>query len=87
MARYLELENYRNNWLRIGFCESELEEGGNERFLDAMVLWGPEDTIRKGLQAHLDAGATHIAIQPIDPRGRATPDWRALKTFAPESWG
>ncbi|PPR35416.1 MAG: hypothetical protein CFH36_00998 [Alphaproteobacteria bacterium MarineAlpha9_Bin6] len=87
MARYLELENYRNSWLRIGFSESELEGGGNERFLDSMVLWGSEDTIRRGLQAHLDAGASHIAIQPIDPGGNATPDWHALKTFAPESWG
>ena len=87
MARYLAMPNYRNNWLRIGFSESELEGGGNERFLDSMVLWGSEDTIRRGLQAHVDAGATQIVIQPLDPEGKPTPDWNALKTFRPESWG
>ena len=86
MARYLALPNYRNNWLRIGFSESELEGGGNERFLDAMVLWGSEDTIRRGLQAHIDAGATQLVIQPLDPAGGPGPDWNALKTFRPESW-
>lgn len=87
MARYLALPNYRNNWLRIGFTESELEGGGNERFLDSMVLWGSEDTIRKGLHAHIDAGASQLVIQPLDPGGKPTPDWNALKALRPESWG
>ena len=86
MERYLALENYRNHWFRIGFSKNELVTGGNERFLDSMVLWGSEDTIREGLQAHFDAGATHVAIQALDPAGKATPDWNALETFAPESW-
>mgnify|MGYP001162308713 FL=1 len=86
MARYLAMPNYRNNWLRIGFSERELEGGGNERFLDAMVLWGSEDNIRRGLQAHIEAGATQLVIQPLDPIGKSTPDWNALKTFRPETW-
>ena len=86
MARYLAMPNYRNNWLRIGFSERELEGGGNERFLDAMVLWGSEDNIRRGLQAHIEAGATQLVIQPLDPIGKPTPDWNALKTFRPETW-
>ena len=86
MARYLAMPNYRDNWLRIGFSESELEGGGNERFLDSMVLWGSEDTIRGGLQAHIDAGATQLVIQPLDPEGKPVPDWNALKTFRPETW-
>lgn len=87
MARYLAMPNYRNNWLRIGFSESELAGGGNERFLDAMVLWGSEDTIRRGLQAHFDAGATHVAIQPLNPSGGPEVDWNALRAFAPATWG
>ena len=86
MARYLAMPNYCNNWLRIGFSERELEGGGNERFLDAMVLWGSEDNIRRGLQAHIEAGATQLVIQPLDPSGKSTPDWNALKTFRPETW-
>ena len=86
MARYLAMPNYRNNWLRLGFSESELGGGGNERFLDSMVLWGSEGAIREKLQAHLDAGATHIAIQPLNPSGGPEVDWKALRAFAPETW-
>ena len=45
------LPNYRNSWLRQGFTEAELADGsGYDRFIDAMVLWGDADTIRRGLQ-------------------------------------
>ena len=86
MARYMMLDNYRNIWLRIGFTERDLEDGGSARFLDSMVLWGSEDKIRKNLQAHFDAGATHIAIQTLNPEKKSTPDLNALARFAPESW-
>ncbi len=86
MARYLALDNYRSHWLRIGFSERELSAGGNERFLDSMVLWGSEKTIREGLQAHFKAGATHVAIQALDPAGTVMPDWEAFETFAPGTW-
>lgn len=83
MARYMGLPNYYNNWLRSGFTEDELANGGNERFLDAMVAWGTEADIRARLDAHVAAGATHVCIQPLDPDGKPTPDWNALEAFAP----
>ena len=58
LHRYMTLTNYRNNWLRIGFTEADLDDGGSDRFIDAMVLWGDAKTIARGLRAHLDAGAT-----------------------------
>ena len=73
LARYLTLPNYRNNWLRLGFTEAELADGGNDRFIDAMVLWGDAATVKKGLQAHFAAGATHVCIQPVHAEG----DWPA----------
>jgi probable F420-dependent oxidoreductase len=36
LSRYMVLDNYRNNWLRIGFSEAELANGGSDRFIDAM---------------------------------------------------
>jgi probable F420-dependent oxidoreductase len=87
MARYVALNNYRSNWLRLGFSDNELEGGGNQRFLDKMVLWGSEESIRQGLQDHFDAGATHVAIQSLDPAGGTGPDWKALEAFSPDSWG
>ncbi len=45
MALYMPLPNYRNNWLRLGFTESDLGDGGSDRFLDAMGLgWSVNDS-------------------------------------------
>jgi len=44
LERYLPLVNYRNNWFSLGFTEDDLEHGGSDRFLDAMVVWGNEQT-------------------------------------------
>src|ERR1700743_3410841 len=33
LHRYMAMTNYRNNWLRIGFTERDLAEGGSDRFL------------------------------------------------------
>jgi probable F420-dependent oxidoreductase len=65
LKRYMTLPNYRDNWLRIGFTEAELADGGSDRFIDAMVLWGDSATIAMGLSAHLEAGADQVCIQPI----------------------
>ncbi len=73
LAIYMTLPNYRNNWLRLGFSEAELADGGSDRFLDAMVLQGDADTIKGGLRAHFAAGATHVCIQPVHAAG----DWAA----------
>src|SRR6185437_11317994 len=45
LSRYMVLPNYRNSWLRQGFTEDELADGGSDRFIDAMVLWGDADTV------------------------------------------
>jgi probable F420-dependent oxidoreductase len=69
LARYMVLPNYRNNWLRLGFSEAELSNGGSDRFIDAMVLWGDAATVKRGLRAHFDAGATHVCLQPVHEDG------------------
>ena len=69
LSRYMTLDNYRNNWLRIGFTEADLADGGSNTFIDAMVLWGTADKVKEGLRAHFAAGATHVAIQPVHAEG------------------
>ena len=69
LLRYMGLPNYRNNWLREGFSENDLADGGSDRFIDAMVLWGDAETIKKGLRAHFTAGATHVCLQPVHDDG------------------
>ena len=82
MAFYLPLTNYRNNWLRLGFGDEDLAGGGSDRFLDAMVAWGSEAAIRQRIQAHFDAGASHVCIQPLHPDGQPLPDFNALTVLA-----
>lgn len=66
---YIGLPNYRNNWLRLGFEESDFENGGSDRFIDATFAWGDIDAIKARVQAHLDAGASHVCVQPVNPNG------------------
>lgn len=83
LARYMGLTNYRNNWLRLGFNETDLENGGSARFLDAMVVWGDADAIKQRIEAHFDAGATHVCIQPVHPAGDLAAAKRVLAALAP----
>jgi len=79
-AFYLTAPNYRNNMLRLGFDESDLENGGSDRLHEQIVVWGNEDVIRARVKAHLDAGADHVCIQTL-PSGELDID--ALRRLAP----
>jgi probable F420-dependent oxidoreductase len=68
LSRYIQLENYANNWRRLGFADEDLAGGGSNRFVDANVAWGDEGAIRRRLGQFWDAGADHVAIQSIRPR-------------------
>ncbi len=82
--RYAPLPNYRNNWKRLGFTEDEIEQRAH-RFVDAVVVWGDEDQVRAGVQAHYDAGADHVCVQPVNPDGGLDIDWNVLEVLAPAS--
>jgi probable F420-dependent oxidoreductase len=69
LARYLLLDNYRNSWLRLGFTEAELANGGSDRFIDAMVSWGDADAVKAKLREHFAAGATQVCLQPVHDEG------------------
>jgi probable F420-dependent oxidoreductase len=69
LGRYLALDNYRNNFLRIGFTEADFANGGSDAFIDQMCLWGGAEKVKAGLRAHFAAGATHVAIQPVHDDG------------------
>lgn len=85
IAPYMGAPNYRNNWARLGFNEADLANGGSNRFLDAMVAWGDDATIQQRIQQHIDAGASHVCIQPLDAERQPWPDLDALEVFAPSS--
>ncbi len=84
LASYIALENYANNWRRLGFTDDDLAGGGSDRFVDANIAWGDEEAIRRRLQLFWDAGADHVCIQAIHPSGaRAVIDERIFDLLAP----
>jgi probable F420-dependent oxidoreductase len=86
LAPYIQLENYANNWRRLGFTEEDLAGGGSNRLLDANVAWGDEAAIRARIQLFWDAGADHVCIQSIHPSGsRSILDERIFDLLAPEA--
>ena len=79
---YLALPNYRNNLLRLGYSAEELD-GQSDRVTDALVAWGDTQTIRKRIDAHFAAGASHVCIQAIPADGSRLPDEALLAALAP----
>ena len=80
---YLGLPNYQNNWRWLGFGDEDFANGGSDRLIDAVVAWGDERAIEARVQAHFDAGADHVCIQPFRPDGEPGPDLRLLEALAP----
>ena len=62
---YLELPNYANNLLRMGWSRDDVAGAGSDRLVDAVVAWGEVDAIASRVRAHLDAGADHVCVQVI----------------------
>jgi probable F420-dependent oxidoreductase len=83
MKTYLALPNYQNNLRWLGFGDDDLADGGSDRLVDAIVAWGDEKAIAERIQAHRDAGADHVSIQPFRPDGAPGPDLRILEALAP----
>ena len=77
------LPNYYNNWRRLGFSESDLQDGGNARFLNAMVVWGDEAAVSARVREHFDAGATQVCLQPVHSQGDIASAKAMLTALAP----
>ncbi|WP_414505589.1 LLM class F420-dependent oxidoreductase [Streptomyces sp. NEAU-L66] len=76
---YLQLPNYTGNLRRLGFGDEDFADGGSDRLVDAIVAWGDVDAIRRRVAEHHDAGADHVAVQPIAPdRGLGLDQLREL---------
>jgi probable F420-dependent oxidoreductase len=78
---YLDTPNYVENLRWLGFSDADFVDGGSDALVDALVAFGDEEAIQARVREHLDAGATQVAIQPLeedDPFGRET-----LRRLAP----
>ncbi|MEZ5224277.1 MAG: LLM class F420-dependent oxidoreductase [Ilumatobacteraceae bacterium] len=79
MKIYLGLPNYWNNLKRLGFTDDDREDGGSDRLVDAVVVWGTEEQIAERVAEHHAAGADHVCVQVLQD-GVAMPEaqWRRL---------
>jgi probable F420-dependent oxidoreductase len=63
--RYLRLPNYTRNLESFGFGAADFQGAGSDRLISQIIPNGSEP-LRQRIQSHLDAGADHVVIQPLD---------------------
>ena len=64
---YLNLANYLSNLRRLGWTDADLADGGSDALIDALAVHGDAAAIARGVTAHLEAGADHVAVQVLNP--------------------
>jgi probable F420-dependent oxidoreductase len=77
-ALYLARSNYTNNLLRFGYTERDVADGGSDRLIDAVVPHGSAEAVAEAARAHLEAGADHVALQPLGHGSAPVADYEAL---------
>jgi probable F420-dependent oxidoreductase len=77
-ALYLGASNYRRNLKRLGFADADIDGGGSDRLIDAVIPHGTPEQIAETVRAHLDAGADHVCLQPVGHGHAPMADYRAL---------
>jgi probable F420-dependent oxidoreductase len=85
LAIYLTLPNYTNNFLRLGFQEADIKDGGSDKLIDAVIAWGDLKTVLKRVQEHHAAGADHVCIQVLTDDSKTFPirEYRELASAIP----
>jgi probable F420-dependent oxidoreductase len=73
---YLARRNYTTNLQRLGYDDADLQDGGSDRLIDAVIPHGSAEQIAETVRQHLDAGADHICLQPLGPHPED--DYKAL---------
>jgi probable F420-dependent oxidoreductase len=67
---YLALPNYTQNLRTFGFGDEDIDASGSDRLIDAVIPWGNATTVAARIREHHDAGADHVCVQVIPPKGR-----------------
>ncbi len=80
MRVYLSLPNYSHNLRRLGYTDDDVADGGSDRLMDALILWGSVDEVREGIEAHYRAGADEVAVQVLTAEASTFPaaEYRVL---------
>jgi probable F420-dependent oxidoreductase len=70
MSLYLSTANYRNNLLRLGWPEAELEPPGSDRLFGAIFAWGGVSQVESRVASMREAGADQVVLNLVtaDPK-------------------
>ncbi len=81
LSHYISYPNYRNNWLRLGFSDREIDDL-SDGLVDALFACGSTEDIKARVDQHFAAGADHVCLQVITGAGvdvgPARAAWREL---------
>lgn len=78
LSRYLRMSNYANTMVRGGLSPEDLEDGGSDRLVDAIVAHGDAGAIAARVRSHLAAGADHVCVQAVPARHDPLPALRDI---------
>jgi probable F420-dependent oxidoreductase len=75
---YLARRNYTNNLRELGYGDADIDGGGSDRLIDAVIPHGSAQQIAEVARAHREAGADHVCVQPVGVDGIPRSEWTAL---------
>jgi probable F420-dependent oxidoreductase len=79
---YVGSENYRNNLVRIGWSETDLEPPGSDKLFEAIVSWGDFDRIEEKVRERFEAGADQVVLNLV-AADTSVPPLAELRALAP----
>ena len=82
LANYLGSANYRNNLVRIGWAERDLDLPGSDALFEAIVAWGDLARIGDLVQERFEAGADQVVLNLVAADASAAP-FDELRRLAP----
>lgn len=65
LARYLQMSNYVRMLLESGFTDADVAGSGSDRLVDAVATGHTVEAAVARVDAHLHAGADHVAVQAL----------------------
>ena len=83
---YLGSANYRNNLVRIGWSEADLEKPGSDALFEAIVACGDLDRIEGKVRERFEAGADQVVLNLVAAYQLAPP-LAELRALAPLTGG
>lgn len=48
-----------------GFSAADVPNGGSDRLVNALVVWGGPDVVAQRVRDHIEAGADHVALEMV----------------------